>query len=327
MSVMTNLQAVHDAMLEALRNDDRVLLMGEDVGPRGGVFRASQGFTEEFGEERIIDTPLAEYSIVSTAIGMTINGLRPIAEIQFADFSFPAFEQIVNEAARMRYRSNSQYFLPMVIRMPYGGGVGGGLYHSQSVEAFYSHVPGLYVMAPATPYDIFGMFRTAVKLNDPVVFLEHKKIYRAVKGEVPDEYYEIPAGKADVKREGDDLSIITFGMMLHESLKAAETLEKEGISVEVLDLRSLAPLDKEAIIETTKKTGKALIVYEDNLTLGIGAEVSATIAQEAFEYLDGPVMRVAAPDVPGVPFSPPMQNWFMPNAEKIANAARDLAEY
>ncbi len=327
MSVMTNLQAVHDAMLEALRNDDRVLLMGEDVGPRGGVFRASQGFYEEFGEERIIDTPLAEYSIVSVAIGMAINGLRPIAEIQFADFSFPAFEQIVNEAARMRYRSNGQYFLPLVIRMPYGGGVGGGLYHSQSVEAFYSHVPGLYVMAPSTPYDIFGMFRTAIKLNDPVIFLEHKKIYRAVKGEVPDEYYEIPVGKADIKREGDDLSIITFGMMLHESLKAAEILAREGVSVEVLDLRSLAPLDKEAIVETVKKTGKALIVYEDNLTLGIGAEVSAIIAQEAFEYLDGPVTRLAGPDVPGVPFSPPMQNWFMPSAEKIANAARELAAY
>ncbi len=275
----------------------------------------------------MIDSPLSELSIVGVGVGLALNGIRPICEIQFADFIHPAFNQIVNEAAKMRYRSNGQYCVPMVIRAPYGGGISGALYHSQSIEAFFCHVPGLYVVAPSTPYDTAGLLRTALRSPDPVLFLEHKKLYRAVKGEVPEGNFFVPIGKADVKRQGEDLTIITYGLMLHESLKAADLLAREGISVEVIDLRTLSPLDKDAIIASVKKTGKALIVYEDNYTGGLGGEVAALIAERAFEHLDGPITRLAGPDIPAMPFSHPMQDFFLPNAEKIAAAARTLAAY
>jgi 2-oxoisovalerate dehydrogenase E1 component beta subunit len=323
----TNIEALRETLAAEMRRDPTIIITGEDVGPRGGVFRATEGLHAEFGPSRVIDSPLSELSIVGVGIGMALNGLRPICEIQFADFIHPAFNQIVNEAAKMRYRSNGAYHVPMVIRVPYGGGISGALYHSQSVEAFFAHVPGLYILAPSTPYDTKGLLRSALACDDPVLFLEHKKLYRSIKGDVPDDGYAVPIGAAQVCRAGEDLTIITYGLMLHESLKAAETLARESISVEVIDLRTLSPLDKPTILASVKKTGKALIVYEDNFTGGLGGEVAAIIGQEAFEYLDGPVTRLAGPDVPAMPFSHPMQDFFLVNAEKIAAAARKLAAY
>jgi 2-oxoisovalerate dehydrogenase E1 component beta subunit len=327
MPVLTNIEAVTRTLQEEMRRNPDIFITGEDVGVRGGVFRATRGLYEEFGERRVVDSPLSESSIIGIGIGAALYGLRPVCEIQFADFIAPAFNQIVNEAARMRYRSNGAWICPLIIRAPYGGGISGGLYHSQSIEATYAHVPGLYVVAPATPYDIVGMLRYAFRVNDPVLFLEHKKTYRLIKGEVPDAWYTVPFCKADIKRAGTDVTVITFGLMLHETLQAAEQVATEGISVEVVDPRTLSPLDKETILASVKKTGKVLIVYEDNLSFGWGAEVAAIIAGEAFEYLDAPVMRVAGPDVPAVPFARTLQDFFMPNAEKIARALRQLAAY
>lgn len=327
MAVRTNIESLREALRAEMRRDDRIILIGEDVGARGGVFRATEGLIAEFGEKRVVDSPLAESSIVAVAIGAAINGLRPIAEIQFADFIQPAFNQIVNEAARFRYRSNGQFPCPVIIRAPYGGGVSGGLYHSQSIEAYFAHVPGLYVLAPATPYDMKGLLRAALQVEDPVLFLEHKKTYRLIKGEVPETDYVVPIGKAEVRRKGSRLSVFAYGLMLHYALEAAETVAKEGIDSEVVDLRTLAPLDKEAILESATKTGKVLIVHEDNKTGGLGAEISAIIAEEAFEYLDAPIIRLAGPDVPAMPFSHPMQDFFMPGPAKIADAMRRLAAY
>jgi 2-oxoisovalerate dehydrogenase E1 component beta subunit len=327
MAIKTNIEALRDTMAEEMRRDPTIIITGEDVGPRGGVFRATQGLFDEFGPDRVIDSPLSELSIIAVGIGMALNGLRPICEIQFADFIFPAFNQIVSEAARFRYRSNGQFAVPMLIRAPYGGGISGGLYHSQSIEAFFCHVPGLYVVAPSTPYDMKGLLRAALRAPDPVLFLEHKKAYRLIKGEVPESDYVVPIGKADVKRPGRDLTVIGYGLMLHEALRAADMVAPEGIDVEVVDLRTLAPLDKETILASVKKTSKVMIVHEDNKTGGLAGEIAAIIAEEAFDYLDGPITRVCAPDVPGVPFSHPMQDFFMPNADKIAAAIRQLAAY
>ena len=276
----------------------------------------------------MIDTPLAESSIVGLAIGMALHGLVPVAEIQFADFIHPAFDQLVSEAARLRYRSNGDFDVPMVVRAPYGGGVHGALYHSQSIEAFYGHVPGLKVVVPATPYDVKGMLRTAIRDPDPVLFLEHKKTYRLIKGEVPDEPFEVPIGKADVKREGDDLTCIAYGLMLHLCLEAAGKLaDEDGVSVEVVDVRTIAPLDKDTILESVRKTGKAMVVYEDNRTYGAGAEIIATIAEEAMFDLDGPLVRVGGPDIPAMPFSGPLEHFFMPNVEGIHAAMKELAAF
>ena len=327
MAIKTNIEALRDTMAEEMRRDPTIIITGEDVATRGGIFRATQGLFDEFGPERVIDSPLSELSIIAVGIGMALNGLRPICEIQFADFIFPAFNQIVSEAARFRYRSNGQFTVPMLIRAPYGGGISGGLYHSQSIEAFFCHVPGMYVVAPSTPYDMKGLLRAALRAPDPVLFLEHKKAYRLIKGEVPESDYVVPIGKADVKRPGRDLTVIGYGLMLHEALRAAEMVAPDGIDVEVVDLRTLAPLDKETILASVKKTSKVVIVHEDNKTGGLAGEIAAIIAEEAFEYLDGPITRVCAPDVPGVPFSHPMQDFFMPNADKIAAAIRQLAAY
>lgn len=327
MAILNNIEAITRTLQEEMRRDPNIFITGEDVGVRGGVFRATKGLFEEFGGKRVVDSPLSEASIVAIGIGSALYGLHPVAEIQFADFIAPAFNQIMNEAAKFRYRSNGVWTVPMIIRAPYGGGIGGGLYHSQSIEATYAHIPGLYVVAPSTPYDVVGMLRYAFRVQDPVLFLEHKKAYRLIKGQVPDEFYMIPFGKADIKRQGSDVTVIAYGLMLHEALNAAEQLVDQGISVEVLDPRSLNPLDKETILNSVKKTGKALIVHEDNLTLGLGAEIAAIIASEGFEHLDAPVMRLAGPDVPAVPFSRPMQDFFMPNADKIAGAVRQLAAY
>jgi 2-oxoisovalerate dehydrogenase E1 component beta subunit len=327
MAEKTIIEAIREAMDEEMARDERVMILGEDVGVRGGVFRATDGLIAKYGEWRVIDTPLAELGIVGVAIGLALNGMRPIAEIQFADFIHPAFDQIVNEAARMRYRSGGDWTCPMVIRAPCGGGIGGGLYHSQSVEAFFAHVPGLKVVVPGTPRDAKGLLKAAIRDPDPVLFLEHKKTYRLVKEEIPEGEYTVPIGPAVVRREGKDMSVYAYGLMLKHCLDAAADMEREGVSVEVVDVRTLAPLDKETILNSVKKTSKALIVYEDNLTMGMGAEIAALIADEAFEWLDGPVKRLAGPDVPGVPYSPPMQDLFMPDKKKVLAAMRDLAAY
>ena len=323
----TMIEAVRHAMLEEMKRDERIIVMGEDVGS-GGVFRATEGLMGEFGPDRVLDTPLAEACIVGSAIGASLNGIIPIAELQFADFSHPAFDQIVSEAARLHYRSNGTWNCPITIRSPYGAGIHGGPYHSQSVEAFYAHVPGLKVICVATPYDAKGLLKAAIRDPNPVIFLEHKKAYRSIKQEVPDEDYSLPIGAAEVKREGTDVSVISYGMMMHHSLKAAEAVEQEdGLSVEVIDLRSISPWDKKCVLNSVKKTGKALVVYEDNITGGFGAEVAATIAQDGFEYLDGPVTRVASPDVPIAPYAGGLEEFVLPNPEKIAAAIRKLAAY
>jgi 2-oxoisovalerate dehydrogenase E1 component beta subunit len=321
-------QTIHDTLWDSMKADDRVLILGEDVGARGGVFRATAGFLEEFGEARVIDTPLAESSIVGVAIGMAMHGLLPVAEIQFADFIHPAFDQLVSEAARIRYRSNGDWACPIVVRAPYGGGVHGALYHSQSIEAFYGHVPGLKVIVPSTPHDVKGMLIAAIKDPDPVLFLEHKKTYRLIKGEVPDGSYEVPIGKADVKREGDDLTVVAYGLMLHHALEAASRLEEEeGFSAEVVDVRTIAPLDKKTILDSVRKTAKALVIYEDNRTYGAGAEISATISEELMFDLDAPVMRIGGPDIPSMPFATPLEHFFMPDVERIYERMKELAKF
>jgi 2-oxoisovalerate dehydrogenase E1 component beta subunit len=325
---MTLIQAITEAMDEELQRDPRVFITGEDVGVRGGVFRATLGLHEKYGSDRIVDSPLAELSIVAIGIGAAVGGLRPICEIQFSDFIWPAFNQILSEAARIYYRSNGTWTVPMVIRAPYGGGISGGLYHSQSVEAFFAHIPGLKIVIPSTPQDAKGLLKSAVRDPNPVMFFEPKKGYRAIKGDVPDEDYTIPIGPARIAREGTDLSIYCYGMMAHYCMIAAEKVAREdGIKAEVIDLRTLLPVDKEAILKSFKKTGKALIVYEDNLTMGYGSEVASILADEGFEYMDGPIKRLAAPDVPGVAFSHPLQEEYMLNPDKIAAAIRDLVKY
>jgi 2-oxoisovalerate dehydrogenase E1 component beta subunit len=321
--------AVRDALHDEMAADDRVILLGEDVGNRGGVFRISVGWMEEFGEERVIDTPLAESGIVGIAIGMALHGLLPVVEIQFADFIHPAFDQIISEAARMRYRSNGAFGCPLVIRTPCGGGIHGALYHSQSIEAFYAHVPGLKVVMPSTPADAAGLLRSALRDPDPVLFLEHKKTYRAVTGEVPEGRYEIPIGSADVKREGFDLTCISYGYTLHTCLDAAARLEEdEDISVEVVDVRSLAPLDMATMLDSVRKTSKAIVVYEDNRTYGAGAEIASTIAEEAMFDLDAPIVRVGGPDIPAMPFAAALEHYYMePEPDQIYQRMRDLARF
>lgn len=325
---MTLIQAITEAMDEELHRDPRVFITGEDVGPRGGVFRATMGLHEKYGAARVVDSPLAELSIVAIGIGAAVGGLRPICEIQFADFIWPAFNQIISEAARIYYRSNGTWNVPMVIRAPYGGGIAGGLYHSQSVEAFFAHIPGLKVVIPSTPHDAKGLLKSAVRDPNPVMFFEAKKGYRAIKGDVPEGEYTVPIGPARLAREGSDVSVYCYGMMAHYCMIAAEKVAREdGIQAEVVDLRTLLPVDKEAILKSFKKTGKALIVYEDNLTLGYGAEVASILADEGFAYMDGPIKRLAAPDVPGVAFSHPLQEEYMLNPDKIAAAIRDIVNY
>jgi pyruvate/2-oxoglutarate/acetoin dehydrogenase E1 component len=315
---------LHDLMA----SDTRVMVLGEDVGPRGGVFRATDGLSEEFGEARVLDTPLAESSIVGIGIGLALAGLRPIVEIQFADFIHSAFDQIVSEAAKLHYRSAGGFSVPMVIRTPWGGGVHGALYHSQSIEAFYGHVAGLKVVAPSTPADVCGLLREAVDDPDPVLFLEHKKTYRLIKGPVPeDPAWRVPIGVADIAREGSDCTIVTYGLHRHLAVEAAEALERDhGYSVEVVDLRTISPLDRDTVVESACRTGRVLIVHEDNVTYGVGAEIAAIVAEEAFYDLDAPVRRLAMPDVPAFPFAAPMEAALSIGADDIVAAAQSLLE-
>jgi 2-oxoisovalerate dehydrogenase E1 component beta subunit len=327
MPVKTVLEGVRDAMHDEMKRDPRVFIMGEDVGPRGNVFLITKGFLEEFGRDRVIDTPLAEASIVGIAVGAAMVGMRPIAEIQFADFIYPAYNQIVGEAAKIRYRSAGGNTCPLVIRTPYGGGVRGALSHSVSVEALFYHVPGLKICVPSTPADAQGMLVSAIRDEDPVLFLEHKRTYRLIKGEVPEGDFTVPIGKADVARPGRDLSVITYGLMRHYAVEAAEKLATEGVDAEVIDLRSIRPMDRAAILESVRKTRRALIVHEDQKFGGVGAEVSAIIAEEALFDLDAPVRRVCGPDVPAMGYAKEYEEAFMPSPERIAGAIRELAEF
>jgi 2-oxoisovalerate dehydrogenase E1 component beta subunit len=327
MAVMTFIEAVRDTLAQEMRRDESIVVLGEDVGKKGGVFLATDGLYDEFGGDRVLDTPLSESMIVGVSIGAAIAGLRPVPEIQFADFIFPAFNQILSEAARMRFRSNGAFSCPMTLRAPYGGGVHGALYHSQSVEAFFAHIPGLKVVIPSTPYDARGLLRTSIRGEDPVLFFEHKKMYRSIRGDVPEGDYTIPIGQAKVTREGSDVTIIAYGLMAHYALEAAELLATDGVSAEVVDVRTLRPLDGETLLASVRKTGKAVIVYEDNRFGGYGAEIAAILAEEAFESLDGPIVRVTGPDVPGVPYNHVLEDWFMPNPDRIADAVRRLAAY
>jgi len=326
MSEQTVIEAVRDSMRSEMQRDASVILLGQDVGKRGGVFLATDGFVEEFGEHRVIDTPLAESSICGIALGAAVNGMRPLAEIQFADFLWPAINQLVGEAARVRYGTNGAKTAPMTIRVPYGGGVRGGLYHSQSVEALLAHTPGISVVAPATPYDAKGLLSSAIRTDDPVVVLEHKRTYRLVKGEVPSEDYTVPIGKAEVKRPGSEMTIVSYGLMLHYALQAAETASLNGVDAEVLDLRTLRPLDEDAIVESVSRTGKALIVQEDTPAVSVSSEVAAIIGARCFFDLDGPITRLGPPEIPAMPFSPLQEAAFMPSPEKIFSAIMKLAE-
>jgi 2-oxoisovalerate dehydrogenase E1 component beta subunit len=324
---ITNVEAVRATLHDAMAADDRVLIIGEDVGARGNVFLITKGFLEEFGAQRVIDAPLAEASIVGVAVGMAMQGLRPIAEIQFADFIYPAFNQIVGEAAKTRYRSNGDYTCPLVIRTPYGGGVRGALSHSVSIEALFYHVPGLTILAPSTPRDIKGLLTSAIESDDPVLFLEHKKTYRSVRGEVPDGHFTIPIGKADIKKPGTQVTVVSYGYNVHQALDAAQRLEDENVSVEVIDLRSIRPMDKTAILTSVRKTRKLLIVHEDNKFGGIGAEIAAMVAEEALFDLDAPIRRLCGPDVPAMGYALPLEEAFMISTERMQNAMRDLARF
>jgi 2-oxoisovalerate dehydrogenase E1 component beta subunit len=326
MPEQTVIEAVRDTMRAEMRRDDTIIVLGEDVGARGGVFMATDGLIDEFGEDRVIDTPLAESSICGVALGAAVNGMRPIAEIQFADFVWPAINQLVGEASKVRYGTNGAKTAPMTVRVPYGGGVRGGLYHSQSIEVLFAHTPGLSVVAPATPYDAKGLLGSAIRSNDPVIVLEHKRTYRLVKGDVPADDYTIPIGKAEIKRPGTDLTVVTYGLMLHYTLQAAEMAAANGIDVEVLDLRTLRPLDADAIAESASRTGKALIVQEDTPAVSISSEVAAIIGERCFFDLDGPITRLGPPELPPMPFSPIQEAAFMPSPEKILAAITKLAE-
>ncbi|MGG3844521.1 alpha-ketoacid dehydrogenase subunit beta [Aeribacillus composti] len=327
MPIMSYIEAVTAALREEMERDEKVFLLGEDVGKKGGVFKATQGLYEQFGEERVIDAPLAESAIAGVGIGAAMYGMRPVCEIQFADFIMSAVNQIISEAAKIRYRSNNDWNCPITIRAPFGGGVHGALYHSQSVEAVFANQPGLKIVIPSTPYDVKGLLKAAIRDDDPVLFFEHKRAYRLIKGEVPADDYVLPIGKADVKLEGDDITVITYGLCVHFALQAAERLEKDGISVHLLDLRTVYPLDQEAIIEAASKTGKVLLVTEDNKEGSVMSEVSAIIAEHCLFDLDAPIKRLAGPDVPAMPFAPTMEKFFMMNAEKIEKAMRELAEF
>jgi pyruvate/2-oxoglutarate/acetoin dehydrogenase E1 component len=324
MPVLTYLDAVRQAMFEEMEKDERVFILGEDVGTYGGAFRVTAGFLEKFGERRVIDTPVSETAIVGAAIGAALMGLRPIAEMQFIDFIACGFNQLVNYAAKSRYRWGGG--VPLVVRGPCGGGVHGGPFHSQNPEGFFMNVPGLKIVAPGTPSDAKGLLTAAIRDPDPVIYLEHKYLYRRLKEDVPDGDHVVPIGKARIARPGKDLSIITYAAMLHVALEAAEAAARDGISVEVLDLRTLLPLDEEAVLTTAARTGRVIVLHEATRTGGPGGEVAALIAERVFEHLDAPVVRLAPPDTP-VPYSPPLEAYFLPDAERVGKAIRALYDY
>lgn len=321
------LEAINEALSQEMERDDRVFILGEDIGLSGGVFKVTAGLLDKFGEDRVLDTPLAEGIIIAAAIGSSMMGLRPVPEIQFADFITPAVEQIVQQASKLRYRSAGGYSCPITVRICCGAGGGSGLYHSQENATWFVHEPGLKVVMPSTAYDAKGLLLAAIRDPDPVLFFEHKSLYRQAKGEVPDGDYTVPIGPAAVRRGGRDLTILTYGMMTYLSLEAADQMAKRGIEAEIVELRTLAPIDKETILASVRKTSKCLIVHEDKKTMGFGAELSAILSEEAFDDLDGPIMRVTGPDVPAIPFSPNLDKAWQVDTSKIISAVEQLAAY
>jgi len=324
MALLNIVQAVNHTLRDEMKLNDKIVILGEDVGVNGGVFRATEGLFQEFGPKRVIDTPLAESGIIGVSIGMALYGLKPVPEIQFMDFVYPAFDQIQSELSKFRYRSGGQFTVPVVIRTPYGGGIKGSHYHSQSTEAFYIHTPGLKVVIPATPYDTKGLLTSALRDPDPVMFLEPKKIYRTVRGEVPDDEYTIPIGKANVTREGDDVVIFAYGAMLHVAMEAAELAAAKGIGVEVVDIRTLLPFDIETIMSSVKKTGRVVILHEACKTCGFGAEIAAQIAERGLLHLKAPIVRVAGFDVP---FPYALEEEYMPNANRVLKAIEKVHNF
>jgi pyruvate dehydrogenase E1 component beta subunit len=324
MALLNIVQSVNHTLRDEMKRNDKIIILGEDVGVNGGVFRATEGLLHEFGPNRVIDTPLAESGIVGVSIGMALYGLKPVPEIQFLDFIYPAFDQIQSELAKFRYRSGGYFTAPVVIRTPYGGGIKGSHYHSQSTEAFFTHTPGLKVVIPATPYDTKGLLTSALRDPDPIMFLEPKKIYRTVRGEVPDEEYTVPIGKANVAREGEDVVVFAYGAMLHVAMEAAELAAAKGINVEVVDLRSLLPFDIETIMSSVKKTGRVVILHEACKTCGFGAEIAAQIAERGLLHLEAPIIRVAGFDVP---FPYALEEEYMPNANRVLNAIEKVHNF
>lgn len=321
---VTYLEAISQALDEEMTRDERVFLLGEDIGIYGGAFKITEGFLEKYGEWRVLDTPLSESGFVGAAIGAAMMGMRPVVEMQFADFISCAFDQITEVAAKNHYRWGAP--VPLVIRAPFGGGVHGGPFHSECPEGWFFHSPGLKLVAPSTPYDAKGLLKAAIRDPNPVLYFEHKYLYRRIKAVLPEEDFIVPIGKADIKRPGADITVITYGAMVHVALEAAEQLAKDGIDIEVVDLRTLMPLDKEALFGSVRKTSKAIVLHEDNKTGGIGAEIAALLSEECFSSLDGPVIRIAAPDTP-VPFSTPLEEYFLPKAGDVIAAAKKLAAY
>ena len=324
MAVITYLEAIRQALFEEMARDERVFLMGEDIGAYGGAFKVTEGLLEKYGEARVIDAPISEQAIVGSAIGASYMGMRPVCEIQFIDFIACCFDMLTNFAATSRYRNGAG--VPIVVRGPCGGGVGGGPFHSLNPEAFFLNTPGLKMVEPSTAYDAKGLLKAAIRDDDPVLYFEHKFLYRRIKDEVPDEDYIVPLGKAAVRRNGGDMTIVTFGAMVYTALEAAKTLAEQGVEAEVIDLRSLAPLDRDAILESVAKTSRVMILHEATLTGGIGGELAAIISEHAFEYLDAPVMRVASLDSP-VPYAPPLETAFLPTVTNVVDAAKKLVRY
>lgn len=327
MKPITYIEAITLSLREEMRRDTRVCMLGEDIGPYGGVFKATLGLSEEFGDLRVLDSPLSESLIVGASIGAAMAGMRPVPEIQFSDFITCAFDQIVEQASRMLYRTGGAVPVNITVRVPIGGDVGGGLYHSQCNEAWFAHCPGLKVVCPGTPYDAKGLLTAAIRDNNPVIYMEHKKLYRSLKAEVPEDDYVVPLSTADIKRPGTSMTIVAYSLMLHRALEAAERVASQGIDCEVIDLRTIYPWDQDRVLSSVQKTGRLMIVHEDIRTCGIGGEIAATAADEVFEYLDAPIRRVTPPEVPTLPFAPVMEQYFMPSVDRITTAIEELAAY
>ncbi|MCX6834930.1 MAG: alpha-ketoacid dehydrogenase subunit beta [candidate division Zixibacteria bacterium] len=327
MKKVTFIEAITQALDEEMARDERVFLLGEDIGLYGGVFKATKGLMEKYGAERVIDTPISEVYIAGGSVGAAMVGMRPVPEIQFADFITPSMDQIIQQMAKMRYRTGGEWTCPMTMRVCCGADIGGGLYHSQTNEQWFVSQPGLIVVMPATPYDAKGLLKSAIRGDDPVIYFEHKRLYRWIKEEIPEDDFTVPIGKAAVRKEGKDITIVSYGLMYHRSLEAVNALEKEGISAELIDMRTLLPWDREAIFESVKKTSRVVLVSESSKTGGVMGEIGASIAEEVFDYLDAPVTRVCGIDVPAVPFAPPMEHFFLPNADKISRAVKKVLEY
>ncbi len=321
------IEGITQALTEEMERDEKVFLIGQDIGVYGGVFKATKGLLDKFGAERVIDSPISEVFIAGGSVGAAMVGARPVAELQFADFMTPATDQIIQQMAKTRYRTGGQWTCPMVIRVCCGGDVGGGLYHSQINEQLYFSTPGLQIVMPATPYDAKGLLKSAIRGDDPVIFYEHKRLYRWIKGEIPDDDFTVPIGKAAVRKEGTDVTLVAYGYMYHRTMEAAEKLAKEDISCEVIDMRSILPWDKETIFESVKKTSKVVLVQESPKTGGVMAEISASLSEEMFDYLDAPIARVCGLDVPPIPFAPPMEHYYLPNANKISKVVKKIMEY